>query len=151
VQTIVARLLRPHLDTGALSVVEERNEEEQLISLSVVPRDPACARVTVAWEESGDLAYVTVGECTHLEVPIEGGRYSDLPGEEELLAVIAAVAEGRFSETVWHRNGWPIKASATLTLGKRRISVRTGSVFRIPFTRTTKSSITYRPYPVAEI
>lgn len=109
--------------------------------------DPLAANVTIAVGNGIDLLYVAIGEGTHLEIPLDSGRYTESRGLGELAEILRCVVDGGFSEVVWERRERRLLTVGLLSLRDRAVRV---SNVRLPLIAKLigrRRRVSYAPYP----
>lgn len=142
-------LLRDNLSGGdvSLSVAPVRDAEVSGKNITAMPGKPERAPINAFCENGGGVVYLTVGQNTPLEVPLEGRRYTDFAGGEELIALIKAVIAGRFEEDVWTSDSRIIKSEGRIFIdAERPVTIKNSPLFFNPFRSLTKQEYKYQPY-----
>jgi hypothetical protein len=137
--------LEPEARFGKVEVLIEHAPGRDGTSVRVEPKNPASARMEAFCERGNDIVYLTVGAHTHMEVPLEGCRYSRLAGLAELASIIGAVKRGEMSETLWSKHGRIVRSEASIRIADRRLKIESLSPFSLPFGRS-KEVREYQPY-----
>lgn len=133
-----------------LSIESRDTKEGHGTSVTITSTKPGCASI-IGYAESGDpVIYVTLGLNTRCEVPIEGKRYTDLEGEDELATLIQAVISGNFSETVWRKHLQIVKSVGRIRVadqhGGQPITILVADLISNPFVHAEKYEYVYLPY-----
>lgn len=137
--------LKPEARFGKVELVIDNAPGRGGISVRVEPKNPTSARMEAFCERGDDVVYLTVGAHTHMEVPLQGLRYSRLAGLAELASIIGAVKRGEMSETLWSKHGRIVRSEASLRIADRLLKIKTLSPFSLPFGRS-KEVREYEPY-----
>lgn len=145
VRQVVSSVIATARQAGVVAEVRQQGPNSAGVSsLEIVPGAPEAAPIIVAWDEADDLAWVTIGAATTLEIPAEGGRYTDLSSADELQEVLKAVIEGRLAERLWlNKRGDVVAAEAQLHLPEKTIHLKTTG---LSWRRWRRSTI-LREYP----
>ena len=124
------------------------NKEPSGKIISIHPSRPGCAQITAFCENGGAIIYLTIGENTPLEVPVEGEDYTESKGAEEIITLVRTVAAGRFEETVWVRGSQVVRSVGRLFIDADRpikiVDCELSKLFGVLFSR--KQVHEYLPY-----
>jgi hypothetical protein len=120
-------LLRELLTQGLARLEVERRSggRGSGTSYSIIPASSEAAAIVIYVENDVDQYDLFVGRGTPFEIPVSEGRYTlDLEGLAEVGAIIGAVVEGRFEETLWLVRDEVVKSVGRVLLSGRWFEIR---------------------------
>jgi hypothetical protein len=88
--------------------------------IEIAATKPGCARIRLFVENGDPSIYLTVGENTSFEITLRGIWKEDLEALEDTIAIIQAVVDGRFEETIRTRRGQLVKSYGKLWIRSPR-------------------------------
>ncbi len=132
------------LETKATVVFEQEGSGR---NFSVTPFNEYNPSIYVYYENGVPIVYITIGQNTVLEVPIEGNGYTDKNGELELLSILKCIMRKGFEEKVWKIKDKIIKSVAKLDLESETdpVTVSSSSLYN-PFSHKTVVTKCYIPF-----
>lgn len=138
------------INTERVSMLIEPLVQAEVRGTRIVltPRDSSAAEIRIFCESGVDVIYTTVGRVTSLEIPLEGKRYTDLDGPDEFVAIVRAVIDGAFKETIWaNRDEQILKSIAEFrTPCGREIKIHSRHTLLSLIVRGQKIEYSYAPY-----
>lgn len=147
-ENLMRRLFESELRDREITLAVESVDDKQRSSrsIAIIPTRLGCAPIIVFCENGGAIIYLTIGRDTSLEVPLDGKRYTNLAGIEELIALIQAVAAGRFEEDIWMKGSKIVRSSAKIFLDNALpITIKNSSLINL-FSTLEKREYKYLPY-----
>lgn len=146
-ETLLRRFFEAEIARGIVTLnVELSQGQPSGKSISVQPSRSGAAPLVAFCENGGEIIYLTLGQNTPMEVPVEGKRYTEFENAAELIALLKAVATGKFEETLWLKDSEIVRSTG-------RIIIQDGSVIKIkasrlsnPFVSLEKRVCRYLPY-----
>lgn len=137
---------------GAARVAQEP-DEDGLTLLQLVPSRDSAAGISGAVEPDGSRVYLAIGRATPVEIDGEGGAFTELSSLDEIREIVEQVARGRFEEVVWSKGDVVVKATGTLILQGKPVTIHYRSLEGGPlvwiwraFQAARKEHHRYAPY-----
>ncbi len=87
-------------------------------------------KLAVTYFDGESIIYMSVGESCTLEIPIEGGRYTQQTNENELLLILKSLILLGFEETVTSKNNLISKSVVNISLinGETALKIYTSAL-----------------------
>jgi hypothetical protein len=141
---LILELNIPLLETKATVLFEQEGSGR---NFSITPFFEYNPSIYVYYENTNPVVYVTIGQNTVLEVPIEGKGYTDKKDEFELLSILKCIVNKGFDEKVWKIKDRIIKSVAKLDLEGETdpVTISTSSLYN-PFSHKTIVTKHYIPF-----
>lgn len=133
-----------------LARLDRVSETESGASWRITPKNPQSTPILVHADVGNGFVDIGIGEDTALELSPDSYYTSakTLPGELE--AILTAIVEGKFEETIWRQDNSIVKSKALLQVLGEDIEPGTNrhlgsSLFVKDSTKTTKVYEAYKP------
>jgi hypothetical protein len=141
---LIKELNIPCLEAKACVTFQREGDGQ---NFSVVPFDSRYPCIYLYYQNGEAIVFLTIGENTLLEIPLDGNGYTDKLDEYELITIIRTIVTEGFEEKIWKVGDKIVKSVARLFLddSNKPTTIKTSSFYN-PFARKVIVTNTYLNY-----
>jgi len=114
IEQVLNQLFGELIGCGDASLIVQPLRSVPGSRITLRPRNKFAAEIRIICEDSVDMIYMTAGESTSFEIPLEGGRYTQLREADEFIAIVRAIVDGKFREIICTRDSEIVRSKAVL-------------------------------------
>lgn len=147
--TKITDIARPLFESLSYRIAGKASVEIGMIngelSIKIDPFLHTAAKISAKIVD-GEGIYLFLGHGSVFEIPLRGGRYTDMPCQNEAIAICEATIKGNLREIVYTKDNNVVGAKSELQMDGQVISSSWRQFLTNPFRKTIESKFAYSPY-----